>query len=95
MFIYNLEVIDEYLAHETKAGRVFGRLITPPYPNLHISRFGVIPKKNKTNSWKLILDLSFPFDRIRKDQFPVTYSKVDDAIAMISEHGKGRANGKD
>ena len=88
------EVIDEYIAHEIKTGRVLGPLNTPPYSNLQINRFGVIPKKNKTNSWRLNLDLSFPFehsvnDGISKDEFPVSYSKVEDGIAMIVRTGQG------
>ena len=53
------EVIDEYLSTEIQAGRVLGPTTVPP-PSLHINRFGVIPPKNKPNSWRLILDLSFP-----------------------------------
>ena len=93
------EVIDKYLSNEIQAGRVFGPTKTPPFPYLHISRFGVIPKKNKPNSWHLILDLSFPFDHsvndgIFKSEFPVSYSKVDDAIRLIVKTGKGTLMGK-
>ncbi|CAB4028618.1 Hypothetical predicted protein [Paramuricea clavata] len=51
-------VIDEYLNKEVSLGRVFGPTKTPPLKHLHVSRFGVIPKKG--NAWRLILDLSFP-----------------------------------
>ena len=57
--------------------------------SIHTSRFGVIPKKNKPNAWRLILDLSFPFehsvnDGILKGEFPLSYSTVDDAIRRHS-----------
>ena len=53
-------VIDTYLAKEVALGRGFGPTSTPLIPNLHISRFGVIPKKG--NRWRLILDLDLiPF----------------------------------
>ena len=70
-------VIDEYLTTtEIHAGRVVGPLKTPPFPYLQISRFGVIPKKNKVNAWRLILDQSFPLghsvnDGIDKSEYPM------------------------
>jgi len=87
-------VIDDYLTTEIHAGRVVGPFKTPPFSYLQISRFGVIPKKNKVNAWRLILDLSFPFghsvnDGIDKSEFPVCYAKVDDAIRLIVKLGKG------
>ena len=48
-------IIDEYLTTEIQAGRVLGPQPTPPLSYLHVSRFGVIPKKNKINAWRLIL----------------------------------------
>ena len=47
-------VIDKYLADEIRARRVAGPFDTPPFPtppfpNVHVSRFGVIPKKNKSD----------------------------------------------
>ena len=88
------EIIDKYLNDEVAAGRVFGPTDSSPCPNLHISRFGAIPKKSKANAWRLILDLSFPAehsvnDGIFKHEFPVHYSKVDDAIRLIIQAGKG------
>ena len=82
------DVIDRYLAGEIQAHRVAGPFDVPPWPNLHVSRFGVIPNKNKPDSWRLILDLSFPLnhsvnDGISKSDFPVNYSTVQDAIRLI------------
>jgi hypothetical protein len=92
-------VIDEYLTAEIKAGQVFGPMTNQPSLYLQISRFGVIPKKNKSNAWHLILDLSHRLghsvnDGINKDEFPVSYSKVDNANALILKRGKGALMGK-
>lgn len=54
------EVVDKYLANECKLGRVLGPWLTPPPCPIHISRFGVIPKKSQPGKWRLIVDLSFP-----------------------------------
>ena len=40
-------VIDDYLETEVSCGRVAGPFTTLPFPDLHISRFGVIPKNNQ------------------------------------------------
>ena len=53
-------VIDAYLQNEVSCGRVAGPFSTPPFTDLHISRFGVVPKNNQPGKWCLILDLSSP-----------------------------------
>ena len=87
-------VIDDYLCTELAKGRVAGPFSSPPLPHLHISRFGVIPKKHQPGKWRLILDLSSPDghsvnDSIRKDSFTVQYMKVDDIIGRIMSLGRG------
>ena len=87
-------VIDDYLNTEIAKGRVAGPFSSPPLPHLHISRFGVIPKKHQPGKWRLILDLSSPDghsvnDGIRKDPFTVQYMKVDDIIDGIMSLGRG------
>ena len=87
-------VIDDYLHPELAKGRVAGPFSSPPLPHLHISRFGVIPKKHQPGKWRLILDLSSPGghsvnDGIRKDPFTVQYMKVDDIIDGIMSLGRG------
>ena len=87
-------VIDDYLYTELVKGRVAGPFSSPPLPHLHISRFGVIPKKHQPGKWRLILDLSSPDghsvnDGIRKDPFTVQYMKVDDIIDGIMSLGRG------
>ena len=88
------DVIDEYLATEIAKCRVAGPFATPPFPNLHCSPFGVIPKKGQPGKWRLILDLSSPpqhsvNDGIPKDPFSLQYISVDDAIKILMVLGPG------
>ena len=88
------DVIDEYLATEIAKSRVAGPFATPPFPNLHCSPFGVIPKKGQPRKWRLILDLSSPTqhsvnDGIPKDSFLLQYISVDDAIKILMVLGPG------
>ena len=87
-------VIDDYHHMEVGKGRVAGSFSSPPLPHLHISRFGVIPKKHQPGKWRLILDLSSPDghnvnDDIREDPFAVQYMKVDDIVDGIMLLGRG------
>ena len=85
-------VIDQYLLPELEKGRVAGPFLISPIPNLHISRFGVIPKKHQLEKWRLILDLSIQVghsvnDGILKEPFSVQCMKVDDVISGIMSFG--------
>ena len=87
-------VIGEYLANEVALGRVAGPFSSPPISNLHVSSFGVIPKKNQPGKWRLIVDLSSPVggsvnDGIDPDEFSLQYVRLDEIITMISLYGKG------
>ena len=87
-------VIDSYLQNEVSFGRVAGPFPEPPFPSLHISRFGVIPKNNQPGKWRLILDLSSPEgqsvnDGIPKPPFAVQYVSVDAFIDGIMTLGQG------
>ena len=59
---------------------------------VHVSPFGVIPKKNKPNKWRLILHLSTPGasvnDGIRKEQCSLSYVSVDQVVSHILELGR-------
>lgn len=88
------EIIDAYLANEVRLGRVGGPFHSPPLPNLHISSFGVIPKKGQPGKWRLIVDLSSPLghsvnDGIDPDAWTLQYIKIDDIIKMLSKFGPG------
>ena len=87
-------VIDEYLATEVPLGRVAGPFASPPVPLLHVSSFGVIPKKGQRGKWHLIVDLSSPGeasvnDGINPDEFTLHNTTVDQFIRMVSQFGQG------
>ena len=86
-------VIDDYLHGELAKGRIACPFSSPLLLHLHISRFGVIPKKHQPGKWRLILNLFSPDghsvnDGIRKDPFMVQYMKVDDTIDGIMSLGR-------
>ncbi|XP_028416203.1 uncharacterized protein LOC114540089 [Dendronephthya gigantea] len=88
------EVIDAYLATEVAKGRVAGPFATSPFPYLHCSPFGVIPKKGQPGKWRLILDLSSPDlhsvnDGVPRDPFSLHYISVDDAVKILVQLGPG------
>ena len=88
------DVVDNYLAHEVALHRVAGPFPLPPLPNLHVSSFGVIPKKGQPGKWRLIVDLSSPGglsvnDGINAEDFSMQYIRVDQIISMISKYGRG------
>ena len=87
-------IIDDYLETEVLCGRVAGPFTNSPFPDLHISRFGVIAKSNQPGKWRLILDLSSPEghsgnDGIPKSPFSVQYVTVDSFIEGIMARGQG------
>lgn len=76
------EIVDAYLRNEVTLGRVAGPFITSPFPELHISSFGIIPKAGQPGEWRLILYLSSPQgfsvnDGIDPEQFSLQYIKFD------------------
>jgi hypothetical protein len=61
---------------------------------IHCSPNGVIPKKNKPNKWRLIVDLSSPADHsvndaISKEGSSFSYTSVDNVAEAILSMGKG------
>ena len=92
--LLNPQVIDNYLQSEVQSGRVAGPFSQPPLPVLHVSRFGVIPKRHQPGKWRLILNLSSPAghsvnDGIVGEDYSLQYMKVDDITAGIMRLGRG------
>ena len=90
----NPQPVEDYLQAELAAGRIVGPF--PPHLLEHaqISRFGVIPKRNQPGKWRLILDLSSPYehsvnDGISKELCSMRYITIDDAIDKILGLGPG------
>ena len=88
------DIVQKYLCEEMQEGRVAGPFQPGEVIGLHISRFGVIPKRHQTGKWRLIIDLSHPEgnsvnDGIPPDLCSLSYSKVDQVVQGILELGKG------
>ena len=71
-----------------------GPFTTPPLRQLHISSFGVIPKKRQLGKWRLIVGMSSPGgcsvkDGIDPAKFSMQYVRVDHIIRMVVRHGRG------
>ena len=85
-------VVEDYLQAELDHNRIFGPYSRSQCQNVHVSRFGVIPKQYQTNKWRLIVDLSHPRDHsinhfIPKSLCGLSYITVDDAISIIMKYG--------
>ena len=70
-----------------------------PYPSsrcrdVHINRFGVIPKNHQPDKWRFITDLSYPpggsiNDGILPTLCSLSYITIDHAILSILQSGRG------
>ena len=88
----NPEPAFKFLHDELQAQRIVGPLSPNAYPYIHVSRFGVIPKRSQPGRWRLILDLSNPEghsvnDGIYPDICSMRYASVDSAAAIVAELG--------
>ena len=89
------EVITAYLQKEISLGRMLGPFPSPDgLPQLHINRFGVIPKGHQTGKWRLITDLSYPAgasvnDGIDPTICSLSYTTIDDIAHLLSQYGPG------
>ena len=88
------EVVSEYLRAECEANRVIKLPFDPVMVKLHISRFGVILKRNNPGKWRPILDLSHPQgtsvnDGIDSNNCSLSYVSVDDIAQSIIHFGMG------
>ena len=90
------EIIDAYLGNEVGLGRAiyFTKQAVPSLPELTFSPIGVIPKRNRPNKWRLIVDLSSPKGRSVNDGISstlcsLTYASIDDAVGILRILGEG------
>ena len=86
-------VVSEYVANEKALGHFHGPM-PKPQPNIHINRFGVIPKGHTLGKWRLITDLSFPPERSVNDGIDpalcsLSYVSVDTVAAAAAAFGPG------
>ena len=76
------DIVSSYVAEECKQGRVLGPFPPGELQNIHINRFGVIPKHHQPNRWRLIVDLSYPDgasvkNGVSKELCSLQYIKID------------------
>ena len=86
------QVVDEYLSKELSHNRIAGPYSKSNLSSIQISRFGVIPKQHQQNSWRLIIDLSYPKTNSMNDGIPkvlcgLSYITIEDAIHRIIQLG--------
>ena len=84
----NPQVVRDYLEAERKRGVLLG-----PF-ELHLSRFGVIPKSSHLGKWRLIVDLSHPEGRsvndgINRELCSLQYARVEEVVRELLELGPG------
>ena len=87
------QIVRDYLAEECAEGCVLGPLDPKSFPQVHTSRFGIIPKSTP-GKWRLIVDLSSPEGRsvndgVAQDRCSLSYVGVDDAAREILAQGQG------
>ena len=87
------DLISRRIAEEVAAGTLTAAP-SPPVQDVHTSPIGIIPKPHQPGKFRLVVDLSAPHgasinDAISPELSSLTYPRVDQAAALISEHGRG------
>lgn len=91
----NPEVTTQLLQKEIEKGYVIGPFQTPPFNVYRINPISLAQKKY-TEKYRLVVDLSAPHDNvdtqsindlISKEDFSLTYTKLDEAIQIIQKLG--------
>ena len=90
----NAQVVSDYLEAEKKRGVLLGPFERPEVAEVHLSRFGVIPKKSQPGKWRLIVDLSHPEGRSVNDGIScelcsLQYIRMEDVVRKLLELGPG------
>ena len=85
------EEVTKAIIKELENGHIAGPFLNPPLENLHCSPLGAREKDD--GSYRLIMDLSFPFgdsvnDHISKEDFSVQYTGFDSATELVRKMGK-------
>ena len=89
----NPAAIADKLSNELSLGCIAGLFLEWPFPSLHISPLGLIPKKKKPGEFRLIHHLSFPRGDSINSCIPNDAS-VDDVVILIRCTGRGCALAK-
>ena len=88
------EVVSDYLNREVSLNRMWKVPVAIHPRRIHISPMGIIPKKNKPNKWRLIVDLSSPEgasinDGIEPKHSSLSYTSIDHLSALVVSEGRG------
>ena len=98
-FKYNFsyDAVSAYLEQELNAERIVwaGSLEQTLRMGIHISPFGVIPKKERSNKWRLTLDLLSPDgssmnDGIAKEWCTLQYMSVSEVASKVAKYPYGQ-----
>ncbi|XP_060127970.1 uncharacterized protein LOC132591759 [Zootoca vivipara] len=78
---------------EIALNRIAGPFEAPPFPNLHLSPLGIVPKK-APGEFRLIHNLSHPKGSSVNDMIPpelcsVKYASLDQAVEIVRKFGPG------
>lgn len=90
----NPKVVSDYIEAELLRGVLLGPFAHSEVPEVHLSRFGVIPKSSQPGKWRLIVDLSHPEgksvnDGISPELCSLKYVRVDDVVRKLLDLGPG------
>ena len=85
--------VTRIIEDDLDAGRLYGPFRDPPFDCFIVSPLGAFPKKGSSKV-RLIHDLSFPTkgsvnSHIKREDFSLNYSSVDDATRICKELGQG------
>ena len=88
------EVMSEYLNRELLLNRMWKLPVSVCPRGVHLSPMGIIPKKNKPNKWRLIVDLSSPEgpsinDGIDQECSSLSYTSIDHLSTLVVSEGRG------
>jgi hypothetical protein len=93
--VEHADLVTKNLLKEVIFGRTAGPFLSPPFLNFQIYPIGVVPKKHSSD-WRMIFHLSHPKSAgtsvnayISKENYSLQYVKIDDAINLIIQLGKG------
>ena len=90
----NPQVVRNYLDVERQRGVLLGPFERSEVPEIHLSRFGVIPKSSQPGKWRLIVDLSHPEGRSVNDGISgelcsLQYVRMEEVVRVLLELGPG------
>ncbi len=77
-------VVQEYLDHKCHEDRVIGPLAITDHPEVHVSRFGVIPKKHQPNKWRSIYLTQTAIVLTTAQLYSMKYTSIDDASSVVN-----------